>query len=183
MSASPLHLQSALPGVRPAVPVSALSGLFGDRIAARNHGLPASVVERSAEAYEALHESLAGCASNLGGGRSGALWRDLTSAERPLTLEWLVYLASMPAAEPRAAVRRVLAVVQAAIDARHASGTIAGRSADAASAATELLGLVARAQEDGEITADERAQLRRAAIPLQQAVAAVESLLNDGGAR
>jgi hypothetical protein len=182
--ASPFHGSKATPAAPASgVPSNDLSGLFGDRIAQRNPGLPAGVVANSAEAYVALHERLAGCASNLGGGRSGALWRDLTAAERGLTLEWLFYLASLPMAEPREAVRAVVAELARAVEPKTATGTLLSRAAEAVLSAAQLNRIVQQALADDALTVEERREVLQAVAEARRELDGIEALAVIGGAR
>ena len=180
MCASHATKDALLTGVS-AVPQPDLAGLFGDRIASRNAGLPQPVVAAAAEAYVALHERLSGCASHLGGGRSGAMWRDLTAAERGLTLEWLFYLKDLPMAEPHEAVRAVVALL--AFEPRPATGSLAERipALDREAGSLHAL-LTAALAGDGRIDDGERAQLARVLDRVDALSRDARALLN-GGAR
>lgn len=82
-----------------------------------------------------------------------------------------------PAREARAAARAALTVLDAALRDRPTTGTLASTAARTANAATELLGQLAMAQEDGVIDENEKAALRRALTQMLNAADVIKARL------
>lgn len=130
-----------------------------------------------AAALVAMAGELRGVASQLSGVHCPEHFREMLRGERTMPLGDVCRLAVEPAAEAKAAVRAGLTVIETALSSRATVGTLATSAARTANAATELLGQLARAQEDGVIDADEKATLRRTLTQLLNASDAIKALL------
>jgi hypothetical protein len=135
-------------------------------------------LDLEANVLVALAGPLRGVASSLAGTHCPEHWREMLRGERSMPAGDLYRLATEPSREAREAVRAALAILTAAVEERGpAQGTLAGQAVATATAATGLLGMLTKALEDGHVDDDERAELRRAAVPLARSLAAVEAFL------
>ncbi len=175
-----MPIQDRLPGVPAPAPSTSLAGHFRDRLAVRCRKadvLFPKALDLEAQALEVLHAELHGAATALSGTHTGDNFRERLRGEKPFLLADVCRLATDPTREARAAVGALVVLLSARSSQRPPTGSIASCAGDAAQAATSLLALVAKAQEDGEIDDAEREELRRAVTPLARAAGAVEQLL------
>ncbi len=188
--ASPFRSQATLPGLPPQDPRERAADHRDrrrDALAFRSPELELSApraLDAEADCLQAAGDVLAGVASLLSGARAPEHFRAALRGERHIWLVDLCRLATSPQHEAREAARCVLAVLERLVgEAPAARGTLVGQSTEAAVASARLLGMVAKAQEDGQLDDEERRTLARAAVDLQRTVAAIEALLHPEARR
>lgn len=148
-----------------------------DRLAVLNQGLSLTrpeALDIAAEMHAALHDSLHGCMSNLGAHRAPDKWRKaITATDRGVTLVDVAYLASLPSAEPRAAVRALVAVLEEHVGERApVGGTVASRMADLLTATSAASDEFMRDFADGNLDDIERRRIHAKLLTAKSAIVA-----------